>query len=197
MTSEAKTVKVEGVPLPEERIREILEDWEKHPMRKPRISKVTVNISLGQSGERLLKVAKLLEELTGQKAVLRKARRTIRGFGIRKGENIAAMVTLRGERAIKFLDKALEAVNRRLKISSIDKHGNVSFGIEEHILIPGIKYDPDLGIVGMDIAITIERPGHRITRRKRARREHIPERHRVKPEETMVLLSQLLRVQWI
>jgi large subunit ribosomal protein L5 len=185
------------VPLSEEKIKEIVERWSKNPMLVPRIAKVTVNISLGQSGERLVKAAKVLEELTGQKPVFRRAKRTIRAFGVRKGENIAVMVTLRGERALKFLDKALEAVGRRIKVSSIDRHGNVSFGIEEHILIPGVKYDPEVGILGMDVAITIERPGHRIVRRRRARRDHIPERHRVKPEETMVLLSQLLGITWV
>ncbi|MEB3816884.1 MAG: 50S ribosomal protein L5 [Desulfurococcales archaeon] len=186
-----------SLPIPPETVERILEEWKRSPMRKPRIAKVTVNISLGYSGERLVKAAKLLEELTGQKPVFRKAKRTIRAFGVRKGENIAVMVTLRGQRAIEFLKKALEAVGRRLKVSSIDQHGNVSFGIEEHILIPGVRYDPELGILGMDVAITIERPGHRIVRRKRMRKSHIPLRHRVKPEETMILLSQLLGVEWV
>ena len=188
---------VKGVPLPPERVEEILEDWKAHPMKKPRIAKVTVNISIGYSGEKLMKAAQLLEELTGQKPVFRKAKRTIRAFGVRKGENIAVMVTLRKERAIKFLQRALEAVNRRIKTSSIDAHGNVSFGIEEHILIPGVRYDPEVGILGMDVAITVERPGYRIVRRKRARKGHIPARHRVTKEETMVLLSQLLGVEWV
>ncbi len=186
-----------AVPLPAETIEMILEDWKAHPMKKPRIAKVTVNISIGYSGERLMKAAQLLEELTGQKPVFRKAKRTIRAFGVRKGENIAVMVTLRGEKALDFLKRALEAVGRRLKVSSIDEHGNVSFGIEEHILIPGVRYDPEVGILGMDVAITIERPGYRIARRKRAKRPHIPLRHRVKREETMVLLSQLLGVEWV
>ncbi len=187
----------EKVPLPEEKIKEILEKWSRNPMLVPRIVKVTANISLGQSGERLVKAAKVLEEIAGQKPVFRKAKRTIRAFGVRKGENIATMVTLRGEKAINFLNKVLEAVGRRIKVSSIDGHGNVSFGIEEHILIPGVKYDPEIGILGMDVAITIERPGHRIVRRKRTRKGHIPERHRVKPEETMILLSQLLGITWV
>jgi len=185
------------IPLPPETVERILESWKSNPMRKPRIAKVTVNISIGHSGERLVKAAKLLEELTGQKPVFRKAKKTIRAFGVRKGENIAVMVTLRGERAINFLKRALEAVGRRLKVSSIDEHGNVSFGIEEHILIPGVRYDPETGILGMDVAITIERPGHRIVRRRRARKSHIPLRHRVRREETMVLISQMLGVEWV
>ncbi len=186
-----------GLPLPAEEVEKILEDWKRHPMKKPRIAKVTVNIAIGQSGERLQKAARVLEELTGQKPVFRKAKKTIRAFGVRKGENIAAMVTLRDERAMVFLEKALEAVGRRVKRSSIDEHGNVGFGVEEHILIPGVRYDPEIGILGMDVVITVERPGYRITRRKRARRKRVPRRHRVTPEETMVLLNQLLGVQWV
>ncbi|MCE4610654.1 MAG: 50S ribosomal protein L5 [Desulfurococcales archaeon] len=191
---EVSSVSVEGLPVPPDRVAEILEEWKSKPMRKPRIVKVTVNMSLGQSGERLQRAAEVLEEITGQKPVFRKAKRTIRAFGIRKGENIAVMVTLRKERAIEFLKKAFEAVGYRLKASSIDEHGNVSFGIEEHILIPGVKYDPRVGILGMDVAITIQRPGHRIVERRRARKDHIPRRHRVTREETMVLLNQMFGV---
>jgi len=183
--------------LPPEVVAEILESWRKNPMRKPRIAKVTVNIALGYGGERLVKAAEVLEQITGQKPVFRKAKRTIRAFGVRKGENIAVMVTLRKERATEFLRKALEAVGYRLKASSIDEHGNIAFGIEEHILIPGVKYDPSVGILGMDVILTIERPGHRIVRRKRARKNHIPRRHRVTKEETMVLLSEMFGVKWI
>jgi large subunit ribosomal protein L5 len=170
--------------------QEILEKWDKNPMLKPRIAKVTVNIGVGASGERLQKAARVLEMLTGQKPVPRRAKRTIRNFGVRKGENIAVKVTLRGRKADEFLRKALEAVGGRIKASSFDPNGNVSFGIEEHISIPGVKYDPEIGIFGMDVAITVERPGYRITRRRRCRKKHIPNRHRVKPEESMVLLSK-------
>ncbi|MEB3773721.1 MAG: 50S ribosomal protein L5 [Desulfurococcales archaeon] len=185
-----------SLPIPPEEVSRILEEWKRNPMRKPRIAKVTVNISIGYSGDRLQKAAKVLEELTGQKPVFRKAKRTIRAFGVRKGENIAVMVTLRRERALEFLKKALEAVGYTLKASSIDEHGNIAFGIEEHILIPGVKYDPEVGTLGMDVILTIERPGHRIVRRKRQRKNHIPRRHRVTKEETMVLLNQLFGVRF-
>lgn len=187
------------IPLSSEEIEAIKERWSKNPMLKPRIAKVTVNIGVGQSGERLQKAYRLLEQLvellTGesQKPSVRRAKRTIRDFGIRKGEPIAVMVTLRGERAIKFLKSVLAAVGGRLRASQIDEHGNISFGIEEHILIPGVKYDPEIGIFGMDIAVTIERPGFRVARRRRAR-SRIPRRHRVTKEETMVLLHELFGV---
>lgn len=186
-----------GLPLPAEEVERILESWKRSPMSKPRIAKVTVNIAIGYSGERLQKAAGVLEMLTGQKPVFRKAKKTIRAFGVRKGENIAVMVTLRGERARAFLKKALEAVGFRIKRSSIDQFGNVGFGIEEYILIPGVKYDPEIGILGMDVYVTVERPGFRVMRRKRARKKSVPRRHRVTPQETMVLLSQEFGVQWV
>lgn len=159
-------------------IAEALKRWEKNPMLKPRLSKVTVNVALGSSGERLIKVAKMLEELTGQKPSFRKAKKTIREFGIKKGENIAVAVTLRGEKAKEFLRKALDAVGYRLKLSSFDEHGNISFGIREYIGIPGARYDPEVGMFGMDVCVTLDRPGYRVMYRKR-KRSGVPRRHRV------------------
>ncbi len=182
--------------LGEEAVKKVLEGWERSPMRKPRISKVTVNIALGQGGEKLVKVQGLLEQLTGQRPVMRKAKKTIRAFGIHRGENIAVSVTLRGQKAMDFLKRALEAVGYRLKASSVDGHGNICFGIPEYILIPGAKYDPEIGIVGMDVCLTIERPGFRVERRRRAR-STIPLRHRVRPEETMVLLGKEFGVTFV
>ena len=167
-----------------------------NPMRAIRIGKVVINIGVGESGERLEKAYNLLEELTGQKPVKRAAKRTIRQFGIRRGENIAVMVTLRGEKAKEFLRKALEAVNWKIKASSFDEFGNVGFGIKEHIQIPGTRYDPRVGIFGMDVILTIERPGYRVARRRRAR-ARIPRRHRVTKEEGMVFLAKEFGVKII
>lgn len=164
--------------------------WAKNSMLRPRLAKVTVNVCLGKSGERLLKVAEQLKELTGQEPKLRKAKKTIREFGIKKGEPIAAAVTLRGERAREFLKRALEAVGWRLKYSSFDDYGNVSFGIAEHISIPGVKYDPEIGIFGMDVCITIERPGYRVLRRRRCGKRRIPRRHRVSRDEAVAFMVE-------
>lgn len=165
------------------------EKWEKNPMLKPILAKVTVNIGVGESGERLQKAKKVLEMLTGQKPIPRKAKRTIKEFGIHRGENIAVMVTLRGQKAIEFLKKAFEAVGWRIKASSFDSFGNFAFGIKEHISLPGVKYDPEIGIFGMDVCVTIERPGFRVMRRKRAR-SHIPSRHRVSKEEAIEFIAK-------
>ncbi|MCC6003353.1 MAG: 50S ribosomal protein L5 [Thermofilum sp.] len=165
-----------------------------HPMRRVFIGKVVVNMGVGESGERLMRAAKLLEELTGQKPSLRKAKRTIREFGVKKGENIGVMVTLRGERAISFLRKALAAVDYKIPERSIDEHGNVAFGIKEHLLLPGVKYDPEVGIFGFDVIIAMERPGYRVAKRRR-KKSKVPKRHRVTKEETIAFLEKVLGVK--
>ncbi|AFL67141.1 50S ribosomal protein L5 [Desulfurococcus amylolyticus] len=172
----------------------ILEKWNSNPMLKPFIAKVTVNIGVGAESDRLPKAMKVLEELTGAKPVPRKAKKTIKDFGIKKGDNIAVVVTLRRGKAIEFLRKVFETIGYRVRESSFDDYGNVSIGVKEHIHMPGVRYDPEIGVFGMDVAITIERPGYRVMRRKRAR-SRVPRRHRVNKLEAMVLLKQLFGVE--
>jgi len=148
---------------------EIRKRWREDPMLKSKIEKVTVNISVGKSGEPLEKASKILEQLTEQMPCKRKAKKTIRDFGIRKGEPIACVVTLRKEKAKIFLQKAFHTVDNKLSKDCFDRHGNFSFGIKEHIEIPGTKYVPELGIYGMDVSVTLGRPGYRVKRRHRAR----------------------------
>jgi len=144
---------------------EIHKKWNENPMLKPKIEKVAVNMSVGKSGEPLEKAAKILEELTRQRPCKRKAKKTIRDFGIRKGEPIACLVTLRGERATDFLKRAFQAIDNKLSKDCFDRHGNFSFGIKEHIEIPGTKYVPELGIYGMDVCVSLGRLGYRVKRR--------------------------------
>jgi large subunit ribosomal protein L5 len=172
----------------------ILKKWESNPMLKPRIVKVTVNVSINPDFERLKKIVAVLGEITGSTPSLRKAKRTIREFGVKKGDYIAAAVTLRRNLAVEFLKRALDAIGYRLKASSFDDYGNVCFGVKEHIHLPGVKYDPEIGIFGMDVCITIERPGYRVMRRRRCK-STVPRRHRVSKLEAMVLLKNLFGVE--
>lgn len=160
-----------------------------NPMRQLRIAKVTVNMGVGEGGERLAKAEALLEQLTGQKPIKTYAKATNQTFGIRKGTPIACKVTLRDARAEKFLKKALEAVEYKIPRKSVDRCGNLSFGIKEHIDIPGVRYDPAVGIFGMDVCLTIERPGYRIKKR-RIRTRKIPKKHMVTPEESVNFLKE-------
>ena len=135
-------------------------------MRQVRLEKVTVHIGVGQSGEALEKARTILGELTGRKPSSQRAKRTVKDFGIREGEPMACKVTLRGDNAVQFMKRALEAVGNRLSDSNFDQQGNFAFGIKEHIEIPGTKYVPELGIVGLDVVATMERPGFRVKRRR-------------------------------
>jgi large subunit ribosomal protein L5 len=155
-----------------------------NPMRQVRVEKVTVNIAVGKSGEPLEKAKKVLQQLTGQTPSPRNARRTVKDWGIRKGEPISCIVTLRGERAKSFLKRAMEAVGNKLPETCFDDRGNFAFGIKEHIEIPGTKYVPELGIFGMDVNVTLERPGYRVKRRA-LRRSKVGRNHLVTKEEAI------------
>ncbi len=165
-----------------------------NPMRKIRIGKVVINTSTGKSGDPLEKAKSILEELTSQKPSARLARKTIRDFNIHKGEPIAAITTLRGPKAIEILKRLLAAKNNQLRSSSFDDNGNVSFGIREHIDIPGMKYDPDKGIIGMDVSIALERPGYRVTRRMH-RSSKIGKKHRINKEEAIRFFKEVLNIE--
>jgi large subunit ribosomal protein L5 len=171
-----------------------LKEKYKNPMLKPQLEKVTVNISVGRSGLPLENAVKILEALTGQKPCKRKAKKTIRDFGIRKGEPIACMVTLRGDKAVNFLKIAFQAIGDRLLKKSFDNQGNFSFGIKEHIEIPGVKYFPKLGIYGMDVSATLGRLGYRVKRRHRAKSK-IGLKHVLKRDEAITFLKEEFGVQ--
>ena len=173
---------------------EMLKRWEENPMLKPKIEKVVVNISVGKSGEPLEKAVKVLKDLTGQNPCKRKAKQTIRNFGIRKGEPIACIVTLRKQRAMEFLKKVLPVVDNKLSKNCFDKYGNFSFGIKEHIEIPGVKYDPEIGIFGMDVCVSLSRPGYRVKKRRREKAK-IGSKHLLTPKETMILVKDSLGIE--
>lgn len=165
-----------------------------NPMEEVKIAKATVNIGVGEGGERLARAEKLLESMTGQQPVRTYSKVTNPEFGIRKGQPIACKVTLRGEKADKAVKMILDGIENRLKSRQFDAQGNVSFGINEHIDIPGMRYDPDIGIFGMNISITFEKPGYRIKKRKIMRKK-IPVKHTVTPEETMEYMKENFQVK--
>jgi large subunit ribosomal protein L5 len=172
----------------------LVKNWEEHPMLKPRIEKVVINLNVGKSGEPLEKANQVLKEITGQTPVKRKAKKTIRDFGIREGESIAVVVTLRKQQAIDFLKKVLPVVDNKVARRAFDVRGNFAFGLKEHIEIPGVKYDPEIGIFGMDICVSVNRPGQRIKIRKRQSKPVGP-KHLLTPEESIVFVKQTLGVE--
>lgn len=167
----------------------------KNPMDRVIIDKVVVHICVKRGDwERLQKAAKLLEILTKQKPVYRRAKKTIKEFGIGRGQMISTMVTLRGEKAMEFLKKAFEAVGNKVKLSSFDENGNLSFGIKEYLLIPGVKYYPDIGVFGMDVVIALKKYGKRVSIR-RYKRSRVGKRARVTKEEAVAFIKETFNVE--
>ncbi len=163
-----------------------------NPMREIRIEKVTVNIGVGESGERLEKAYKLLERLTGRKPVKTKAKVKVPKWGIRPGLPIGVKVTLRGDAALRFLKRVLEAKDNKIPARSFDERGNFSIGVHEYIEL-GEKYDPEIGIFGMDVTVTLERPGYRVKRRKN--RGRVGKRHLITKEEAINWAKEFLGVE--
>jgi large subunit ribosomal protein L5 len=163
-------------------------------MLKPKIEKVVVNISVGKSGEPLEKATRVLKEITGQTPCKRRAKDSVRDFNIRKGESIACIATLRDEKALEFLNKALPIVDKKLSARSFDKQGNFSFGLKEHIELPGVKYDPDVGIFGMDVCVSMIRPGYRVKSRRKHKAK-IGSKHVLTPEESMTFARETFGVE--
>ena len=157
---------------------------QENPMRQIRVAKVVVNIGLGKSGEAIERGKKVLQQVTGQTPAQTRAKRSVRDFGIHKGEPIGVVVTVRGARTSALIEKLVAAREKKLQESSFDPRGSVSFGIKEHIEIPGIRYDPAIGILGMNVSVLLERPGFSVARRNR-RASRVGRRHLVSKEDAV------------
>lgn len=111
----------------------VKKDKSKNVMRDLRIRKLCLNICVGESGDRLTRASKVLEQLTGQTPVFSKARYTVRSFGIRRNEKIGVFCTVRGEKAKEILEKGLKVKEYELHKGNFSEMGNFGFGIQEHI----------------------------------------------------------------
>ena len=137
------------------------------PMKKITLDKVVLNMGVGKSGDIIQVAKRALEQISGKKPSTRNARETQRDWGVRKGEPIGVAVTIRGEDAVVLLKRLLEAKGNSINGKSFDNFGNFSFGINEHIDIPDVKYEPSIGILGLGISVTLSRPGYGIRTRSK------------------------------
>jgi large subunit ribosomal protein L5 len=133
-----------------------------NPMRIPRLEKIVVNMGVGEAAQNSRALDGAMEDLariTGQKAQLRKARKSIAGFKIREGMPVGARVTLRGERMWEFLDRLISIALPRVRDfrgvspNSFDGHGNYALGLREQLIFPEISYDAIDATRGLDVAV--------------------------------------------
>ena len=163
-------------------------------MRDVQIGKVVVNIGVGEAGEKLAKARRVLQMVTGQKPVTTLAHGSVRDWAVRQNMPIGMKVTLRGDRAAGFLRQALEVRNNRLPRYVFDRYGNFSFGVADYTDFEGMKYDPEIGVFGMDVSVSFVRPGYRVAERRVAR-GRIASRHRVTQAEALALVAQAFHVE--
>ena len=143
-----------------------MSETKQNNMKEIFIDKVTVNMGVGQAGEELEKGLKILELVTKKKPVKTIAKVKLPTWGIRPGLPIGGKVTLRDQEAMDFLDLTLKAKSYKLNKKSFSNDGNFSYGIKEYLDVPGIKYDPNLGIRGFDACVSLKRKGYRVKLRK-------------------------------
>ena len=163
-------------------------------MKQIRVVKVTLNIGIGQAGDNLDKAIKLLNKISNKKPIQTKTQKRIPTWGLRPGLPIGGKVTLRNKEAEKILKRLLSAVENRLNPRSFDNEGNFSFGIKEYLDIPEVEYDPSIGIIGLEVSVTLERPGFRIKRRK-VKTKKIPIRNKITKEEAIKFIQEKFKVK--
>ena len=166
-----------------------------NPMRALRVEKVTVNIGVGEAGEKLVKAQKVLEMVTKQKSVQTVSKTVNRDLGIRVGMPLGCKVTLRGEAAEDFLRQALSIRENKIYSYSFDKEGNMSFGISDYTDFEGMKYDPEIGIFGMDVNVVIRRIGGCRVERRALLSRRLPKEHRVQRDEAIQFVKDKFKVE--
>lgn len=162
-------------------------------MKKIKVEKITLNIGAGKDQSRLDKGIVLLNSIGKGTPIKTITNKRIQEWGLRPGLPIGCKLTLRKERATQLLPRLLEAVDNTLYAQQFDDNGNIAFGIHEYIGIPGVKYDPRIGIMGLQVCVTLERPGFRIKKRKIMPRK-IPSRHRISKQEAIDFMSKNFNV---
>ena len=158
-------------------------------MKKISLSKVVLNMGVGKSGDPIEIGKKVLKQITGKKPNPRNAKKSQRDWGVRKGEPIGVAVTIRGNNATELLKKLLVAKDNQINEKAIDNEGNLSFGIKEHIDIPEIKYDPKIGILGLEVSVSLTRPGFNIKLRSKHKTK-IGKNHRITKNDAIKFLIE-------
>ena len=163
-------------------------------MREIRIEKVTLNIGAGKDQTRLDNGLVLLKNIAGAKPVRTFTNKRLQEWGLRPGLPIGCKVTLRKGKVNELLARLLDAKDKKIKESQFDDNGNISLGIAEYIDIEGVEYDPKIGIMGLEVCVTLGRPGYRIKRRRVMKRK-VPKNHRITKEEAIDFMKKEFNVK--
>merc|ERR1711896_77357 len=155
--------------------------------------KLIINIAVGESGDRLTKAVKVLQQLSEQTPVENMARYTVRTFGIRRSEKIATHVTVRGAKALDLIERGLKITDYEISAKHFSATGNFGFGVNEHIDL-GLKYDPATGIYGMDFYVVLKRAGFNVAKKKR-KKGRIGVSHLVTKEDAMEWVRQTFNAE--
>ncbi len=166
-----------------------------NPMEQVRIEKVTLNIGAGKEQSVLDKGISVIKSLTGLEPQKRIATKRIPAWGVRPGLPVGCRLTLRGDAAEKILKRALKAKDFTLAKNHFDNAGSIAFGIPEHIDIEGAQYDPKIGVMGLQICVTLEKPGFHVKRR-RVRPASIGKKHKITQQESMTFMKEHFGVKF-
>jgi len=161
---------------------------EKNVMRNIKIEKVTLNVGCGGDANTIERAKKLLNMLSGRTAIVTLSKRRST-FGITKGKPVGVMTTVRGKAAEELLKLALTGVDNKLKAQQFANPGTFSFGIHEYIDMANTKYNHEIGMMGFDVVVTLERPGFNVKRRK-IKRGKIGQSHKITMEDAMHWVSE-------
>jgi len=158
-------------------------------MKQIHISKLTLNIGLGEPGEKLNMMKGLLERISGETAVKTSSNKRIPTWNVRLGLEIGVKSIVRGKKAVELLKNLLKSKANKLKESNVDSTGNLNFGLEEYIDIPGVKYDPKIGMRGLNVCVTLERPGYRVKKR-RIKPSKVGKKQAIQKEEAIKFIKK-------
>ncbi|MBW2978138.1 50S ribosomal protein L5 [Candidatus Woesearchaeota archaeon] len=165
-----------------------------NPMRNIKIEKLTLNIGTGKDQAKLEKGMKLIKNIASIAPVKTITKKRIPNWGIRPGLPVGCKLTLRKDKALALIPKLLAARDNKLEPAQFDENGSIAFGIPEYIDIPETKYDPEIGMMGLEICITLERKGFRIKKRK-IKKQKISKRHAISKQEAMDFIKNKFKIE--
>ena len=161
-------------------------------MREIKMEKVV--LSIGGTGDNLEKGVKLLKLITGKDPAKMKSRKRIPALGVRPGLEVGAVITLR-KNLDEFLKRMLATRDNILTKKQVTENG-FSFGVKEYIEIPGVEYQRDIGIRGLDVSVAFKRAGRRV-RLKKIKQGRIPKRNDIKKEEIIKFMEENFNTNFI